>query len=86
MFSTGPTAGDVITIERLGDTLVLKSPSAPLQGLRLHAESERSFFLTEADIQIRFEMDSQGHVANIVFHYLGADTPAPRVDDVKGNP
>ncbi len=78
--ASGPTAGDVVIIERLGGALVLKSPTAPPQGLRLHAESERSFFLTEAAIQISFEVDSQGRATGLVFHYFGTDTSAPRIE------
>jgi D-alanyl-D-alanine-carboxypeptidase/D-alanyl-D-alanine-endopeptidase len=79
--ASGPTTGDLVTIEREGAALILKSPTSPPQGLRLHAETERTFFITEADLQVVFQTDAQGHASAIVFRFAGTDTPAPRVED-----
>jgi CubicO group peptidase (beta-lactamase class C family) len=78
--ASGPTAGDVVTIEHQTEGLVLKSPATPPQGLRLYAESDSRFFLTEADVQITFEADARGRVTGLVVHFAGAETEAPRVD------
>ena len=77
--ASGPTAGDLITIERQAEGLVLKSPATPPHGLQLYAESESRFFLTEADVQVTFETDPQG-VTGLVVHFAGTDTAAPRVN------
>jgi CubicO group peptidase (beta-lactamase class C family) len=78
--ASGPTMGDLVTLQRQGDGLVLKSSTTPPEGVRLHAKSERSFFLTEADIQIDIETDSQGRATGLVFHFAGTETAAPRID------
>jgi CubicO group peptidase (beta-lactamase class C family) len=80
-----PPPGGVITIERQGDALVLKSDAAP-QGLRLHAESERKFFITETDLQVTFETDSQGRATRIVVRFGGTDTAAARIEAGGGKP
>jgi serine-type D-Ala-D-Ala carboxypeptidase/endopeptidase len=78
--ASGPTAGDIVTIERKAQGLVLESPATPLEGLRLYAASESRFFLTEADVQVTFETDTQGRVTGLVVHFAGTDTAAPRLD------
>jgi CubicO group peptidase (beta-lactamase class C family) len=78
--ASGPTAGDLVTIERQAEGLVLKSPSTPPDGLRLYAESESRFFLTEADLQVTFETDGQSRVTGLVVHFAGTDTEALRAD------
>jgi CubicO group peptidase (beta-lactamase class C family) len=70
--------GGAIDVERQGDSLVLRSPAAP-QGVRLHAESERAFFIREADLRVTFETDAQGRATGLVVHFAGTDTRAPRV-------
>ncbi len=72
-----PQPGEPISIELRKDGLYLKSTSAP-QGLRLHAESERKLFITETDLQITFQVDSQGRTTGLVVHFAGIDTLAPR--------
>jgi D-alanyl-D-alanine-carboxypeptidase/D-alanyl-D-alanine-endopeptidase len=78
--ASGPTAGDVVVIEAQADGLIVKSSTTPPQGVRLHAHDERTFFLTEADVQVTFETDDQQHVTGVVIHFAGVDTAAPRVD------
>ncbi|HEX5725619.1 MAG TPA: serine hydrolase, partial [Longimicrobiaceae bacterium] len=73
-----PAGGDAITIERQGDGLLLRSPSAP-QGVWLRAESERVFFIREADLQATFETDGAGRAIALVIRFAGTDTRAPRV-------
>jgi CubicO group peptidase (beta-lactamase class C family) len=74
-----PQPGEAISIERLGDRLYLKSTSAP-QGLQLHAESEKKFFIMETDLQITFQVDNQGRTTGLIVHFAGIDTLAPRLD------
>jgi CubicO group peptidase (beta-lactamase class C family) len=82
--ASGPTEGDIVTIERREADLVLESPSTPPPGVRLHAEGEGRFFLTEADVQVTFETNTEGRVVGLVVHFAGTDTAAPRVDAEKG--
>jgi CubicO group peptidase (beta-lactamase class C family) len=77
---SGPTKGDIVTIERTGDFLVLKSSSTPPQGLRLHAETGHLFFITEADLQVDFRRDG-ARATSMVIHFAGSETPATRVDE-----
>jgi len=72
-------SGDTITIERTGDLLTLKSASAPPNGLRLHAETERLFYITETELQVEFRTDG-GPAESIVIRFAGSETPAKRVD------
>lgn len=74
-----PTEGGPINIERRGDALIVKFETAP-QGLRLHAESEKQFFVTEADLQITFQLDSLGRPTGLTVHFGGIDYQAPRVE------
>jgi CubicO group peptidase (beta-lactamase class C family) len=78
--ASGPTKGDIVAIERTGDFLALKSASTPPQGLRLHAENDHLFFITEADLQIDFRRDG-ARATSIVIHFAGSETPATRVDE-----
>jgi CubicO group peptidase (beta-lactamase class C family) len=84
--ASGPTAGDVVTVERRGAELVLVSPSTPPQGVRLHAEGEGSFFLTEADVEVRFVANPEGRATGLVVRFAGTDTSAPRLDAAAGTP
>jgi hypothetical protein len=45
----------------------------------LHAETERTFFVMEADLRFRFEVDAQGKITGVVVTFGGADTRAVRV-------
>jgi CubicO group peptidase (beta-lactamase class C family) len=80
-----PPPGGVMVIEHQGDTLILKSDVAP-QGLRLHAESERRFFITETDLQVIFETDSQGRAMRLIVRFAGTDTTAVRIEAGGGKP
>ena len=73
-----PAPAGVLTIERQGDGLVFKSEVVP-QGLRLHAESERTFFVMEADLRLAFEVDARGRVTGVVVTFGGTDARAVRV-------
>jgi CubicO group peptidase (beta-lactamase class C family) len=75
----GPTAGEVITIERTGTGLILKSAYSPQGGTQLHAQSEKDFFMVEIDLKVSFETDGQGPATGLVFHFAGSDTPAKRI-------
>jgi CubicO group peptidase (beta-lactamase class C family) len=77
--ASGPTKGDIVTIERTGDFLVLKSTTTPPQGLRLHAESDHLLFIAEADLQIDFRRDG-ARATSMVIHFMGSETPATRVE------
>jgi CubicO group peptidase (beta-lactamase class C family) len=81
----GPTAGEVITIERTDTALVLKSANSPQGGTLLHAKSEKDFFMVEIDLKVSFETDGQGPATGLVFHFAGSDTPAKRIDPGQKN-
>ncbi len=78
--ASGPTAGEIVTLERQADGLVLRSSSTPPGGLRLYAENERSFFIAEAELGVDLDIDAQNRVSGITIHFAGVDTAAPRVD------
>jgi D-alanyl-D-alanine-carboxypeptidase/D-alanyl-D-alanine-endopeptidase len=78
-----PAVGGVMTIERQGDGLLLKSASSP-QGLRLHAQSERVFFIKEADLTITFQQEEPGRATKLLVHFGGIDTPALRINPPSG--
>jgi hypothetical protein len=81
----GPTAGEVITIERTDTALILKSANSPQGGTLLHAKSEKDFFMVEIDLKVSFETDGQGPATGLVFHFAGSDTPAKRIDPGQKN-
>ncbi len=72
--------GFLIRIERDSAGLVIKTPSTPPNGLRLHAESEHDFFVSEVDLQLSFQTDKANHVTGMMVHFGGNDTSAPRVE------
>jgi CubicO group peptidase (beta-lactamase class C family) len=72
------SVGGLLTIEKSGDGLLLRSASAP-EGLRLHAQSERVFFLTEMDLTVTFQVDANARVTGLTIHFAGTDNPAPRI-------
>jgi CubicO group peptidase (beta-lactamase class C family) len=82
--ASGPTAGDVVTIERQEGELILRSPAAPPEGVRLHAQDERTFFPAEVDMDVIFEVDGQGRVSGLVVRFAGVDTAAARIDAAGG--
>jgi hypothetical protein len=82
--ASGPTAGDVVTIERRTDALVFKTSSTPPQGLRLHAENDEKFFITETDLQITFQTNSQDRATSLTIHFAGTDTPVTRIVSESG--
>lgn len=44
------------------------------------AESDRSFFIIETDLQVTFQTDSQGRVASLSLRFAGTDTSASRIE------
>jgi serine-type D-Ala-D-Ala carboxypeptidase/endopeptidase len=72
-----PEPTGVITIERQGDGLVFRSDSVP-QGLRLHAEDERNFFVMEADLRLTFEVDVNGISTGVILRFGGIESRASR--------
>ncbi len=82
----GPSAGMVITIDRQGGALAFVSPTTPPEGFRLHAETERSLFITEADLVVDFQRDGEGRVASLTVHFAGASAVAYRMPPGSGQP
>ncbi len=82
--ASGPTAGDIVTIERTRDGLALHSNASPPSGLRLYARDGRTFFPAEVDLEIAFERDGQGTVTGIVIGFAGMETRADRVSEMRG--
>jgi hypothetical protein len=83
--ASGPTAGDVVMIERQAGGLILKSPTTPPQGLRLYAENDLRLFLTEGDVQVTFQTNEEGQVTGIVVRFADVDTAVPRIDTTGEN-
>jgi D-alanyl-D-alanine-carboxypeptidase/D-alanyl-D-alanine-endopeptidase len=77
--SSGPGAGEIITVQRTGAYLVMKTSSTPPAGLRLHARTERTFFVTETDLQIEFKSDAGNPASGIEILFAGSKTFASRV-------
>ncbi len=78
--ASGPTAGDLITIDRRPEGLGLRSPATPPEGVRLYAEDRRTFFLGDADVKITFDLDGQGSAKALTVRFAGIETPAERVE------
>jgi AcrR family transcriptional regulator len=59
------------------------SPGSPM--VRLHAESERDYFIAQADVGVTFQVDAQDHATGIVLHLPGLPPiPAKRLDSEPG--
>jgi CubicO group peptidase (beta-lactamase class C family) len=73
------------TVTREGDTLRIQLPAAPK--FRLHPETDRDYFIQEADdIQVTFQTDGQGRATGLILHIWGFNVPAPRIEAAGGKP
>jgi len=73
-----PSPEWIYTVTRAGDILRIQLPAAP--SFRLHAESERDYFIEENDdIAVTFQTDAQGRATSLTLHIWGFHVPAPRV-------
>jgi len=68
----------ILTIRREGDHLSVQENDEPKQ--ELFPENERDLFSKVADDVFAFELDSQGHVINMILHTGGKDIPTKRID------
>jgi CubicO group peptidase (beta-lactamase class C family) len=75
----GASAGMVLGIERQGAALALVSPTTPPGGLRLHAENEERFFITEADLLVEFHRNREGQVESLAIQFAGVRTMASKI-------
>jgi CubicO group peptidase (beta-lactamase class C family) len=73
--------GWVYAVTHEGDALRIQLPAAPK--FRLLAETERDFFVKEADIQISFERDEKGRASGLILHLWGLNLPAKRLEAPK---
>jgi len=73
--------GWVYAVTHEGDALRIQLPAAPK--FRLLAETERDFFIKEADIQIGFERDEKGRATGLILHLWGLNIPARRLEAPK---
>lgn len=65
-----------LTVSREGDALEVQATG---QGkLRMHAESDSTFFLREVDAQLTFTRDATGRGSRVVLHQGGRATPGER--------
>ena len=64
----------VFTIERDADGLIMKNPMMPSTRFRLHAETEREFFVIEVDLQLTFPSEDE-----LIVHWRGSATKAMRI-------
>jgi CubicO group peptidase (beta-lactamase class C family) len=74
-------SGWVYAVTREGDALRIQLPAAPR--FRLFAETERDFFIKEADIQVSFERDDKDRATGLVLHLWGLNLPAKRLETPK---
>jgi CubicO group peptidase (beta-lactamase class C family) len=73
----------IIVIARLNNRLMFISPGSPM--VRLHAESERDYFIAQADIGVTFQVDAQGHATGLALHLPGLPPiPAKRLESEPG--
>lgn len=59
------------------DVLFVKSTGG--RTVRMWAESDREFFLTEVDAQVTFVRGANGAVTGLIVHQMGRDRVAPKV-------
>ena len=76
-----PGGGWVYTVTHEGGALRIQMPAAPKY--RLFPETERDFFIKEADIQVTFERDEKGRATGLILHLWGLNLPAKRLDAPK---
>jgi hypothetical protein len=75
----GPTAGEILTIERDSQGPLLRSKTSPA-GVRLHPQDEHTFFITEVEMQFTFEGDGLQAARRFLIRFAGTDTPAERIE------
>jgi serine-type D-Ala-D-Ala carboxypeptidase/endopeptidase len=74
-----PSPEWVYTVTHERGSLRIQLPAAPK--MRLYPETQRDFFLKDADIQVTFQTDDQGHVTGLVLHIWGLSVSAQRIED-----
>ena len=74
----------IFVIERRGDTLRFLGPLAPL--VRLHAESERRYFIADSDVEITFQVDAHGRATGLILHLGELPIPAQRIESAAKKP
>ena len=75
-----PAPSESIRVERSEDALMVRFPTSPVPS-RLHAENDRSFYITETDLQVTFQVDEQGRASAMVVRFAGSETVATRRQD-----
>jgi CubicO group peptidase (beta-lactamase class C family) len=76
-YEAGPNV--IIVVSLRNKHLMLMAPGSPM--VRLHAESDRSFFIKRSDVGISFKVDSGGMTEGMEIHIpgLGFAVPAKRL-------
>lgn len=74
-----PTPAEPITVTREGDMFMVTFGTEP-QGHRLYAESEKKFFLKDADLTITFQTGSTGRANSMTVNFGGTESLAPRLE------
>jgi len=74
-----PAPAEPITVTREGDIFVVTFGTEQ-QGHRLYAESEKKFFLKDADLTITFQIGSTGHATSMTVNFGGTESLAPRLE------
>ncbi|HVG07762.1 MAG TPA: serine hydrolase [Thermoanaerobaculia bacterium] len=69
--------GFVLTLSREGDKLWMQATGQ--RRAELFAESETSFFLKEADIQLMFVKDANGRVTHLILRQVGIDMDVKKI-------
>jgi len=74
-------SGAVFAVSRQTDTLVFHSASTG--PLRLRPSAVREFFASEIDLQITFNVDSEGRSTDLVVHQQGRAASARRIESTQ---
>jgi D-alanyl-D-alanine-carboxypeptidase/D-alanyl-D-alanine-endopeptidase len=74
-------SGAVFAVSRQSDTLVFQSASTG--PLRLRPSALREFFASEIDLQVTFNVDSEGRSTDLVLHQQGRAASARRIESVQ---
>jgi D-alanyl-D-alanine-carboxypeptidase/D-alanyl-D-alanine-endopeptidase len=69
--------GFVLTVSREGDRLWMQATGQ--KRAELFAESETSFFLKEADVQLTFVKDASGKITHVLLRQGGFDIEAKKI-------
>ena len=68
----------IVTVTREGNHLFSEVNAQPKS--EIFPEAENDYFMTDADAQITFVVDSQSRATELIFHQNGQDRHAKRIE------